>query len=454
MKLTNVRMFSIVMLWGLTLTLPSADAAPGSADFAEMDLEELLDVEISVASKKSESQVEAPGVVAVVPQDEITTYGDRTLHQLLQRQASIYTRGSYLYPHNLASFRGDMPTHLDLHTLLLINGRPIRTSSFGGENFPMYLTYPLGSLESVEIIRGPGSVLYGTNAFTGVVNLKSRAIPEQTEFSWSAMGGSGGYWTTALSGGGTAGRLGYVTDLQTTGQHGYRHAMIDGTGTFGSDHDTNKSVATMNHFELGGLTLDVFYSNLETFYMGVVPFWNFSDNVYRTNRLFGNLGYTLPLHERVDVQFNLTYNLGYTNFERPVKYETDYNTEDWIGEVTVFANPTDSLNVVAGFLQEDQRKVHGDHSDDVIDEPFHVEPKSAYAQADYRLSKSVKVIAGTQWNKAAYGYTDLLSRFGVILTPYKKWGLKLLRGEAFRAPFGLESTLQDLVVLIGNVSTH
>ena len=175
--------FVVLLIFILSIQIPvAAQETIPSEDFFEMDIEELLEMDVSVASKKTEPLHEAPGVVTAVHKDEIEVFGDRNLHQLLQRQPSIYTRGSYLYPHNLASFRGDMPTHLDLHTLLLINGRPIRNSSFGGENFPMYLTYPLGSLQSVEIIRGPGSVLYGTNAFTGVVNLKSRAIPEKTKF--------------------------------------------------------------------------------------------------------------------------------------------------------------------------------------------------------------------------------------------------------------------------------
>ena len=78
------------------------------SDLFEMSIEELLDVEISVASKKPESTFEAPGVVVVVPRDEIEVYGDRNLHQLLQRQPSIYTRDVFPYTDNVAGFRGDM----------------------------------------------------------------------------------------------------------------------------------------------------------------------------------------------------------------------------------------------------------------------------------------------------------------------------------------------------------
>ncbi len=424
-----------------------------NGDLFEMDIEELMSMEISVASKKNEKQYEAPGVVSVIPRNEIEIYGDRTLHQLMQRQTSVYTLGSYFYPHNIASFRGDMAGHLDLHTLLLINGRPLRDSYYGGENFPIYMTYPLESVSSVEVIRGPGSVLYGSNAFTGLVNLKSRSIPEKTQFSVFSMAGTEGLWDTTVSGGGKAGALGFVTDNRFSGQQGYGFSMYDGRpagAVYKSDHDTNRNIATMNHFEFYGFTLDLFYSNLETFYMGVVPYWNFSDNILRTNTGFGNLGYMLPLHDRLKLEFNLTYNYRSMDFQRPVKSEADVISEDWLGEITAYVNPTDNLNITLGYLQEYQKSVMGDNTNTTVDPPYNLEPQSAYAQADYRLNKVVKLIGGLQWNKAAYGSTDTIMRTGVILTPFEKWGFKLLRGEAFRAPYAIETSLYDTTILVGN----
>jgi outer membrane receptor protein involved in Fe transport len=416
----------------------------------DMDLEELLDVEISVASKKLESLTEAPGVVSVVSREELVTYGDRTLHQLLQRQPSVYTRGSYLYPHNLASFRGDMATQLDLHTLVLFNGRPLRGSSFGGINFPNYLTFPLESLGSVEIVRGPGSVLYGTNAFTGVVNLKSRPVRKETEASVSVLGGSYGAHDTVVSLGGRSGGLGHVTDLRFAGQQGFPYRMTDDVGVYSAHDDQNRSISGTTHLEYGGFTFDVFASNLETFYMGTLPRWSASDHNIRTNTLFGNLGYRLPVGETVSMEFNLTYNLQRTQFARIGIGDTDLDSQDWLGEVTLYANPTDRLNLVLGYLREYQQKLNSAKSAPTLDPPYTFRPQSIYAQGDYRICKSLKAIAGAQWNESGYDKSDLLARYGFVITPFKKWGLKLLRGEAFRAPFALETGLQDPPILVGN----
>ena len=154
-----------------TAALAVEDKYEEQEGIMELSIEELMDIEVTSASKKAESIYEAPGIMTVIPKEEMEIYGDRDLHQLLQRQPSVYTRDIFPYTDNVAGFRGDMSMVTDSHTLILFNGRPIRESA-QGLNVNMYKTLPLSALDSVELIRGPGSVLYGSNAFTGVINLK------------------------------------------------------------------------------------------------------------------------------------------------------------------------------------------------------------------------------------------------------------------------------------------
>ncbi len=441
-------------MWGVICALVSAvpsmaaaqDGVPAD-DLLEMDFEELLDVEVSVASKKSESLAQAPGVVVAVPREEIEIYGDRNLFQLMQRQPSVYTRSSFIYGDNGLAFRGDLSTHSELHTLILLNGRPMRESA-QGLSFPINMAFPLGALGSVELVRGPGSVLYGTNAFTGVVNLKSRAIPERQELSLSAMTGSHGYYDTAVSLGGRSGGLGFTADLQTTGQGGYTYRMFDQAGVYGSKGWHDRSISGMGHLEYGNLTFDIFAADMDMFSMGVIPLWSNAHHEARAKMLFANLGYRVPLHERWTLEFNATYNLYENLLPSPAVPWIGTNTSDVLGEVTLLANPLDNLNVVLGFLQEYRSNYAADHFQSIPS--YNYDPRSAYAQGDYTIGDTVKLIAGAQWNESAQGYSDLISRYGVILTPFEKWGLKLLRGEAFRGPVALESDLYDPPILVGN----
>jgi len=414
----------------------------------EMSIEDLMNIDISVASKKDEPQYEAPSVVVVVPREEIDIYGDRNLLQLLQRQPSVYTRGSYMYPNNIASFRGDMPTHLDLHNLILFNGRPIRESGFGGINFPVYMAFPIAGLDSVEMIRGPGSVLYGTNAFTGVINLRTR-VPDHNVLSVSGLAGSYGYYESNVTAGGRSGDFGYITALRVAGQDGYDYSLTDEKGVFDSENDDNRSLSAMTHLEYRGFTFDAFAVDLETFHLGSLPWWSLPYHQFGVKKLFTNAGYLLPLHDRATLEFNLTYNLHENRFAN-VTQTVGLNSSDIIGEVTLFTNPIDPLNIAIGYLQEYRNSYKPDDDYYQSIPTYHYQPQSVYTQADYKLSDSVKLIAGTQWNESSQGYEDTVSRYGVILTPFKKWGVKLLRGEAFRAPFALETDLYDVPILIGN----
>jgi len=439
------------VILGLIATIQSSVLAKDTAqegDLFDMDLEELLQVEITVASKKPESTSEAPSIVVVVPKEEFELYGDRNLHQLMQRQPSVYTRGSYMYPDNLASFRGDMPTHLDLHTLILFNGRPIRESTFGGTNFPVYLAFPLESLSSVELVRGPGSALYGTNAFTGIVNLKSRSIPKQREGLISVRGGSHGYYDTTLSTAGRQGAVGYSVTGRIYGQDGYTYDLTDALGVRNQRNDRHRSVSGTTRLEYGGFSFDLFAVDIEAFHVGILPFWSVPGHTYGIKKCFANAGYRLPLHERMDLELNLTYNLQENRFAGFPTGRVGLNSSDLLTEATLFIDPLDDLNLILGYLWEYQMNYEGGGESTVAKYDLH--PQSAYLQGDYRLSDAVKLIAGMQWNQSGHGFCDTVSRAGIIIQPGRQWGVKLLRGEAFRAPFALETDLFDLPVLVGN----
>jgi outer membrane receptor protein involved in Fe transport len=442
----------VLFLYGPAVQGLAVDDKPSQgADIYEMPIEELMNVEVTSASKKAESIYEAPGVMVVVPKEEIEAYGDRDLHQLMQRQPSIYTRDVFPYTDNVAGFRGDMITVAETHTLILINGRPVRESA-QGINVNLYKTYPLSTLESVELIRGPGSVLYGSNAFTGVVNLKPR-VPDKNEVTFSAMTGRYGYYKSDVTAVGKADELGYTTALQVVGEQGYPYKMTGMFNDYGEDDRQYKSYSGVAHLDYGNFTFDGFWSDYDAFSLGVVPIWSNPYQTFRNKKLFLNAGYKIPMHERVKLELNATYNLQENCLSPFILARNQIigtNTSDILGEATLFAEPTDNTNLVLGWLQEQRADYHPDGNKFQSIPPYRHEPKSFYAQGDYTFDKFVKLIAGTQWNKSSYGFEDWISRFGIIITPADKWGVKLLRGEAFRAPVTIETDLYDPGTLVGS----
>ena len=169
-----------------------------------------------------------------------------------------------------------------------------------------------------------------------------------------------------------------------------------------------------------------------------LPWWSLPEHQFDVKKLFANTGYQLPLNDRTVLEFNLTYNLQENRFANDTQI-VGLNTSDVLGEVTLFTNPIDNLNITIGYLEE-YRSSYSVKSDYYQSIPtYHQQPQSVYAQADYKIGEFVKLIAGTQWNESSQDYEDTVSRYGVILTPFNNWGVKLLRGEAFRAPFAIET---------------
>jgi outer membrane receptor for ferrienterochelin and colicins len=423
---------------GFSKQATAADSVQSS--LFEVPIEELMDVNVTTASKKSESIYEAPSVMNVVSKEEIEIYGDRNLFQLLQRQPSIFTQHSYAFGDNLASFRGDLSTHQERHTLLLLNGRPIRESALGYD-FPVYMAFPLTTLSSVEIVRGPGSVLYGTNAFTGVINLKTE-VPDHNESSIFGMGGSHGYYQSDATTAGKSGELDYVAAARVSGQRGYHYRLIDGSGTYGEDRNHENTASGLAHIGLGNLKFDIFAADIDMFNMGEMIDWRVPHDSC-TKRLFTNLGYTIPLGENTSLELNGTYNLQEDHHAVMVETppEIGTNSSDFLAEATLYTKPLENMNVVLGFLQQYLTNYHPDDEYFQSIKPYRYEPKSAYAQADYKINSLIKLVAGTQWNESPLGDSDTVIRYGMILTPHENWGVKLLRGEAFRGAVGVETDL-------------
>lgn len=154
-------------LTGLILMGLSARAgtAPTGVGLFTLSLEELMQVEVVTASRKSELADEAPNVMYVFTRDQIRRRGYRTLKDLL-----VTVPGFGVFYRDLqwvAQVRGIAPNENE-KVSFMINGRPINQVTE-----PEVLMGPLSLelVERVEIIVGPGSVLYGADTLCAIVNL-------------------------------------------------------------------------------------------------------------------------------------------------------------------------------------------------------------------------------------------------------------------------------------------
>jgi len=122
---------------------------------------------------------------------------------------------------------------MDNHVLILINGRPARENIFGGLNNSIYKTFPVSQISRIEIVRGPGSVLYGTNAYAGVINIITREY-EKPEGEVSLEYGSFDAKKVEVSGAGRIKDLELSAGLNYFRNNGWPFRAVDESGIAGS----------------------------------------------------------------------------------------------------------------------------------------------------------------------------------------------------------------------------
>lgn len=138
-----------------------------------LSIAELLQVEVESSTLTSQQVIDSPAAISVYNHDQIKRLGLDYLHELLSLVPGYQSwRGmDYSFQYSTSS-RARRNGSYSREVLFLLNGAAINNPLSGNEG-SAYL-FPVRLIERVEIIRGPGSSLYGSNAFTGVVNIITR----------------------------------------------------------------------------------------------------------------------------------------------------------------------------------------------------------------------------------------------------------------------------------------
>ena len=163
----------------LTVLLAMAcGSALGAQDrpLADLDLTDLMKVEVQSvfgASKFLQKVTEAPATVSVVTARDIALYGYRTLGEILRSAPGFNVTSDRNYSY--LGVRGfQRPGDYNSRILILVDGHrmndPIYNQAYIGTEFALDVEL----IDRVELIRGPSSSLYGTNAFLAVINVVTK----------------------------------------------------------------------------------------------------------------------------------------------------------------------------------------------------------------------------------------------------------------------------------------
>lgn len=157
-----------ICAYGLVLaTAASADAR----ELYNLELEELMNIKVKAASLFEESRMQAAASIDKINSKEWESWGARTNANALESIASLQAYPTFFGGSALA-IRGYAQSLSARGIATLIDGVPVNEFIFGSAQYERE-RISLGVVDSIEIIKGPGSTLYGTDAFHGSVQFNS-----------------------------------------------------------------------------------------------------------------------------------------------------------------------------------------------------------------------------------------------------------------------------------------
>lgn len=473
---SNGRTFSgfacLGILLSVLLSASSSNADDAESPILSLPLEQLPKVQVVTASKTKEDIQDSPGITQVITQEDIQRTGETTLAGVLDHATSIFVLGTVGFPMGPVSMRGDVAeSNFMPRVLMLLDGRPFRDSATGGDDEPLLYAMPLSRVARIEIVRGPGSVLYGTNAYIGLINVITVDAKDQ---KLVANAQYGSYDTRT----GTLAAATQIGNLKISGggfyqeSAGWNFNLIDERGVQEAIPLSYLSGGGDFKLEYRGFIWHNYVGYLSQMDVGEFPVWQnpipFEGN---TTRWISDLSYTRDFTDTWKGSFFLTYNMlrleGAIPESGVPQDSIDENSDDFQIETTHFIKVLDSLDLTVGGtinVQTGHQQVNavtsagtpynilnGPNPDPLEAIPFYRRALyQIYAQGEYRLIDELKFVAGGQLNKDPNLNVNLVPRIGAILSLESGWCSKILYGQGYREATGAENYTNQPGVLFGN----
>jgi outer membrane receptor protein involved in Fe transport len=217
---------NVCMRWSLAA---AAWLVAGGPAWAAEDEETLLAqaygdaATISLATGAQQPLRRAPAVATVITADDIAAMGATDLDQLLETVAGLHVNAAPSMRNTLYVIRGVFSLQTP-QVLVLQNGLPITVLLTGGRG-NLSAGPAVENIARIEVIRGPGSALYGADAFSGVINIITHGAGDPPGTSVGVRAGSFGSRDAWLRHGGSSGALAWAAFAKVARSDGFRRTI-------------------------------------------------------------------------------------------------------------------------------------------------------------------------------------------------------------------------------------
>lgn len=486
---------AIIIAVSSVAAAPQEQSPPDDSLMLSSTAEELLlfyeEDELVIATRHATPVRKAPAIAAVITDKEIRNMGARNILDVLKTVPGFGVSINE-FSVRMLEVRG-IRTQLSEKVLFMIDSHRINLHWNGGALYYIYNAVPIENIKRIEIIRGPGSVLYGANAFVAVINIVTKDAEDIKGIQLTAGGGSFDTEHYNLLYGNAGEKLKILGSIDYFDTDGAKIKIEDDALT-GTPFTKTPGTASLGE-EKTDLFLKASYGYLSfrghyqratnEDYIGMA--YALTDETYQKQTNYWlELAYTLNITN--DLSSNIKIHLDNHKQEPHVKVLPDgfagmfpdgmigqpfLRNRSMGGELQVDYDLSENNHIVAGAFYEKVKQFdvkHYTNFDPRVFPPVPVdlgpvqnvsswanwnqdtkrEIWAAYIQDEWEIIDDLNITAGVRHDHYSDFGDTTNPRIGVVWGFWEMADLKLLYGRAFRAPNFIELYNRNNPVNIGN----
>lgn len=432
---------AILLFRGTYASIPEDTELDDELRFLRM--ESYLNVEVEVASTKAETTLQSASTVTVIDRQMIEDYNFASISAAVETLAGVQVYRT-AFKHQVSTVRGVLQDHYANKVLILINGVASWHSITGEGNLERLSIH---DVERIEVLRGPASVIYGTQAYTGAINIVLRQTDTEGGTFHTGIGNKGAH---------------------SVGSH-YRYRAKNGFSIFAAlNKEEGKTTRYDNHIDEKGVSgvvddyVDSLNATLELQYkehsLLINAFRNDEGGFEGAGQSFASgagknqdvdgllIGYNYAHHWNKNSlsKLQLFYDLNERNFSRSLDDDIRANVLGYRlgGNLRNLFSLSESLGIEIGgdyeFRNSQEYKNYRVSSQSLLanNNLFNrsVYEYSAYAQVDWKPSPAWKIILGSRFTENQLFGSNVSSRGTLAYFIDDKNTIKFIAGQSFRTP--------------------
>ena len=427
-------------------------------DFSELSLEDLLNIDITISATQPEAILDSVSTVSVITAEQIRQFGFTNIAEAASSVAGFDVLRTYL-KQSLPTARGVLQDHYANKVLVMINGVPTWHAITGEGNLERVNIH---QVSRIEILKGPASVLYGTNAYSGAINIVLHGAESISNSVNIGVGSDGQH----LVGAHYVSKQGLKGNYWSVSGYDQNESKLDFEFTdelansgYVSDFIDSQNISFQGKLENNQWLVNV-HKNVEG-YLGVAPkFTSGAGNPQQLEGILAGYQYQHQLSESANLLLKTKYDWNRRVISRNADNDIKSNIlgQHWTAEVIYNGALTDKYGIEVGASYDARKsKQYSNFFSGTGEILSHnnmqdrdVSSHAIFTQLNYHKNNLKWLLGLRRVDNELFGQ-NTSARGTIVYQPSSATSYKLIMGQSYRTPSLFELYFRtDSFTVFGN----